>query len=99
MNANPISVDLNDWDHVDESPVQPGPALQALREALGLRRADLARNIGRLNISKFCNRLTDFERGNRRPTPQDCAELDRAMEQQPGTVAGLWSGTDAMERA
>ena len=92
------SVDLRSWEPLDESPTPPGPALQMLRDSLGLRRSDLARNLGRQNVSKFCNRLTDFERGRRKPNPQDCTELDRAMRLETGTVAQLWAGIDAMER-
>ena len=99
MNANPPDVDLRPWDSVDESPSLPGPALAALRESRGLRRADLARAAGRSNVSKFCNRLTDFERGRRRPDAAACSELDRAMNLESGTVAGLWTGVDRMTRA
>jgi hypothetical protein len=54
---------VSPWEPVDESPPPPGIALVELREFRGIRRADIARILGRGNVSTFYNRLTDFERG------------------------------------
>ena len=99
MKANHTDVDLRTWEPVDESPIPPGPALAALRKTLGFRPADLARALGRKNVSKFCNRLSDFEQGRRRPAPEACADLDRSMALKEGHVASLWDGIDRMDRA
>jgi len=99
MTSTENHIDVRPWPPVDESPTPPGLALVELRESRGLRRADLARILGRGNVSKFCNRLTDFERGRRRPGPAVCAELDRAMGLPAGHVGRLWVGVDRMHRA
>lgn len=99
METNQNAVDLSSWQTVDESPVTPGPALASLRSSLGFKRSDLAKALGKRNISKFCNRLTAYERGRTRPDLDACAELDRAMGLEIGHVHGLWAETDRMHRA
>ncbi|MDP6932728.1 MAG: helix-turn-helix transcriptional regulator [Myxococcota bacterium] len=89
--------DLTPWDPIDEHPPVPGRVLEKLRLQAGLRRPDLARAAGYTNLSRGSGRVCQWERGDRRPTAEQCAGLDRGLGLPEGTVANLWTPLDQVE--
>ena len=97
METRPFTLDLKPWDPIIENPNKPGTALAALRAEQNLSRPDVARSMGYRNLSKGCNRLTQWESEQRRPNKRQCAALDAAYNLPSGSIQALWKETDLVE--
>ena len=76
MNDRHACFDNLVWDVPDGEFIPPGRALASLRQSQGLSRSDIARAAGAKNVGKFCQRLTEIERGKRVPNNDLRARLD-----------------------
>ncbi len=83
----------------DDLPPNPGMLLGRHRREAGLSRSELALAIGYANLSKGANRVYHWERGERRPSREQCVRLDQALELPSGSIEGLWADLDAARRA